>query len=274
MAESSSKGKFMLAAAMAIGLALSSAGEDVHSKPAAAESGIGALGPLRPGVTAASVFAELLAHNDSRKSELAGYSSFRTYAVVDLKGKVHAQETGRMEFQAPDKKSFVVTSEAGSVIVRRLALNALIDSEVQAASGKEHRDSSISPSNYTLQLLGEQQLGKYHCFVAQAIPKRKDKYLFEGKVWIDDHDFAIVRIEGHPAKKLSFWIERAEFVRKYQKIDGFWLPQRDETLVRVRLYGTKILTIDHRDYVVRGGSGGGPSVAEQRVLARSHATGD
>jgi hypothetical protein len=66
-------------------------------------------------------------------------------------------------------------------------------------------------------------------------------------------DYSVVRIEGHPAKKLSFWIERADFVRQYQKIDGFWLPQKDQTLVQVRLYGKKILTIDHQDYVVNAG---------------------
>jgi len=84
-------------------------------------------------------------------------------------------------------------------------------------------------------------------------PKRKDKYLFERKLWIDVEDYSVVRIEGHPAKKLSFWIQRADFVRQYQKIDGFWLPQKDQTLVQVRLYGKKVLTIDHRDYVVNAG---------------------
>jgi len=29
---------------------------------------------------------------------------------------------------------------------------------------------------------------------------------------IDTQDFAVVRIAGHPQKKLSFWIERADFV--------------------------------------------------------------
>jgi hypothetical protein len=29
---------------------------------------------------------------------------------------------------------------------------------------------------------------------------------------------------------------------------GFWLPQRDLTFVDVRLYGKKVLTIDHHDY--------------------------
>jgi len=206
------------------------------------------LEPLRPGVTESQVFAELLAHNERRRAELLEYTSVRTYQVVDLKGKVHAQEIGRMEFRAPDKKSFVVTSEGGSELIRHLALNPLIASEIEAASGKERHESAIAPENYTLTLLGEQQVGPYHCFVAQAIPKRTDKYLFQGKVWIDSQDYAIARIEGRPAKKLSFWIERADFVRRYQKISGFWLPERDETFVQVKMYGEKVLMINHQDY--------------------------
>jgi hypothetical protein len=209
--------------------------------------------PLRPGVTESRVLAELAAHNEQRRAVLHDYSVLRTYQVIDLKGKVHAEEVGRMEFLAPDKKTFTVNSEAGSGLVRRMALDSLIKSEIETAAGKEHHDSAISADNYSLNLLGEQQVGTYRCFVAVAAPKRKDKYLVEGKLWIDVKDYSVVRIEGHPAKKLSFWIERADFVRQYQKIGGFWLPQKDQTLVQVRLYGKKLLTIDHRDYAVNAG---------------------
>jgi len=227
------------------------------------------LEPLRSGVTEGQIVAELLAHNDLRKTALADYSALRTYQVVDLKGKVHAEEIGRMEFRAPDKKTFVVTSEKGSGLIRHLALNPLISSEIETASGKEHHDSAIAPDNYTLTLLGGQQVGPHRCFVMQAVPKRKDKYLFEGKLWIDVEDYAVVRIEGHPAKKLSFWIERADFVRQYQKIGGFWLPQRDETFVQVRLYGKKILTIDHQDYVVNVAQNKEVSTPAQEARARA-----
>ena len=212
------------------------------------------LEPLRPGVSGDQIFEELTAHNDLRKSELRDYTALRTYQVVDLKGKVHAEEIGKMEFHAPDQKVFLVTSESGSGLVRKMAFNPLISSEIKAAAGKEHHDSAISPANYSLELLGEQQVGPYHCFVAQAVPKRKDKYLFEGKLWIDADDYAVVRIEGHPAANLSFWIKRADFIRQYQKIDGFWLPQKDETFVRVKLYGNKVLSIDHDGYVINGKS--------------------
>jgi hypothetical protein len=208
--------------------------------------------PLPPDIDENRLFSELLTHNELRNAALASYTEQRTYQVTDLTGRVRAQEIGQMEYRAPDKKTFATTSESGSVLVRRLALNPLIASEIDAASGRQHHDSAITPANYTLELLGEQQLGPYRCIIARAKPKRPDKYLFEGKVWIDSEDFAVVRITGHPAKKLSFWIERVEFVREYQKIDGFWLPLKDETHVQVRMYGQKVLTIDHQNYIVAG----------------------
>jgi hypothetical protein len=99
----------------------------------------------------------------------------------------------------------VVTAEEGSGLIRHMALDPQIASEIAAPAGKEHYDSAITPANYTFDMVGEQQVGPYRCFVAQAIPERRDKYLFEGKVWMDIQDYAIVRVEGHPAKKPSFW---------------------------------------------------------------------
>lgn len=198
------------------------------------------------------IFAQLVDRNQVRADALLEYSASRTYQVRHPNGKVHAQVEGRMEFHAPDTKVFHVTSEQGSGIVRRLALNPLIASEVKAAAGKDRHDSAITPANYTLELIGEDTVGPYRCYLLEATPKRVDKYLFVGKVWIDENDFAVVRIEGRPAASLSFWIKRAEFVRQYQKIDGFWLPQKDETTVEVRLYGKKVLTIEHYDYAVKG----------------------
>jgi hypothetical protein len=234
------------------------------------------LEPLRPGISESQLFAELDARNELRKSALLDYTVRRTYQVVDLKGKVHAQEVGQMEFHAPDQKNFVATSETGSGLIRRMALNPLISSEIEAAAGKVHHDSTISPANYSLELLGEQQVGPYRCFVAQVVPKRKEKYLFEGKLWIDSEDYAIVRIEGHPAKKLSFWIERADFVRQYQKVDRFWLPEKDQTLVQVRLYGKKVLTIEHANYVVNAAqnNAGQSNVASNNTAKNNVAQND
>lgn len=217
------------------------------------------LSPLqapRQSMTGDELFARLLEHNRLREVRLQEYSAIRSYDVSSDNGKVYAEELVREEYRAPDHKTFVTKSEKGSTLVRDLVLNRLIASESDASSGRAHRDSSIGPANYEFNLLGEQDVGQYHCVVVEARPRRKDKYLFEGKVWIDADDYAIVRIAGQPAKSLSFWITRADFVRQYQKIGDFWLPAKDETFVHMRLYGKKMLTIDHMGYAINEGAGG------------------
>jgi hypothetical protein len=233
----------------------------------------GPLGALHPGITVNQIFSELLARDRLQSETLLEYTVRRTYQVTDLNGKVHAEKIGHLAYRAPDEKTFVGTSERGSRLIRHFVLNPLIASDIEVASGKQRHDSSISPANYTLQLLGEQQVGPYRCFVAQATPKRREKHLFEGKVWIDVRDYAVVRIEGHPAKRLSFWIKRADFVRQYQKIGGFcfpqggfWLPQKDETFVQVRVWGMKVLTINHPDYSVNRSPADNRSVERTQSL--------
>ena len=215
----------------------------------------GALQPARADATPEQIFAELVRRNELRNAALRSYTVERSYAVTDPKGKVHAQKTVRLDYRAPDTKSFATISEKGSAVVRRLVLNRLMESETEAASGKSHRDSTINTANYTFTLLGEQDLGANHCYVVQATPTRSDKYLFDGKVWIDAQDYAVVQIVGHPAKKLSMWVDKADFVRRYQKIGEFWLPLKDETSVHVRFYGSKILTIDHERYTINEAKG-------------------
>ena len=212
------------------------------------------LDPPAPGISGGDIFRDLLQHNDMRSAELKQYSAIRTYEVVNPSGKLYARQVVRLDYRAPDTKMFMTTFEEGSGLVRQMVFKRLIESETDAAAGKEHHDSSITPANYSFELLGEEQAGPYYCFVIQATPKRQDKYLFEGTIWIDVEDFAIAKIAGHPARRPSFWIERADFVRQYQKIGQFWLPLKDETVVHVRLNGIKILTIDHGEYAVNEGT--------------------
>jgi hypothetical protein len=213
------------------------------------------LGPAFEGMTGDQLFAKLLDSNRARDARLRQYSAVRTYRVTNDKGKLYAQEIVRVDYQAPDRKDFRTVSEEGSGLVRDLVLKRLIESESETSSGRAHHDSAIKPANYEFNLLGEQDIGSYHCLVAEAAPKRKDKYLFEGKVWIDAQDYAIVRIAGHPAKSLSFWVTRGDFVRNYEKVGDFWLPAQDETLVHMRLYGKKVLSIHHADYSVNQDAG-------------------
>lgn len=228
----------------------------VGARPAAGDEPPGTVTPLAApfqGMTADVLFAKLVERNRLRESRLLGYQAVNTYQVANQQGRVYAEEVVRVNYRAPHQKTLVTDSVAGSRLICDLVLKRLIESEAETSSGRAHHDSSIQPANYRFNLLGEQRVGPYRCFVVEAIPRRRDKYLFEGRIWIDTQDFAIVRIAGQPAKSLSFWIKRADFVRRYQKMGEFWLPIGDETLVDVRFYGKRVLSIDRGDYAINGG---------------------
>src|ERR1700739_675696 len=66
--------------------------------------------PSQRDIDETKLFSELLAHNEIRNAALAGYTEERTYAVTEMTGKVRAEESGQMEYRAPGKKTFVITS--------------------------------------------------------------------------------------------------------------------------------------------------------------------
>jgi len=80
----------------------------------------------------------------------------------------------------------------------------LIQSEGETSAGREHHDSAITAANYTFVLAGMEEVGPYHCFILEATPKRKDKYLFEGKIWIETEDFAVAKNRRAPREETLF----------------------------------------------------------------------
>ncbi|MGE5326884.1 MAG: hypothetical protein ACM3NO_07580 [Deltaproteobacteria bacterium] len=199
------------------------------------------------------LFSKLVERNDERARLLERYSGTREYELRNDKDQLSAREVVRVEFRAPDSKSFQTVSEEGSKWIRRFVFKGLIASETEAASGREHRDSSITQLNYSFRYLGQENLDGRPCYVVYATPKRVDKYLFEGTVWIDSQDVAVAKIDGHPAKSPSFWIRRVDWVRRYGKVGDFWLPQKDVTFTDVRIFGRKKLVINYQGYVVNSG---------------------
>jgi len=196
------------------------------------------------------LFSKLVERNEERTRRLRQYNGIRQYELRNDQGKLAARTVVRMEYRAPDIKIFNTVSEEGSRWIRTFVFNRLMKNEAEAAAGREKRDSSITPHNYAFRFAGEEDAEGYPCYRVEAIPKRKDKYLFEGNVWIDSRDFAVVKIVAHPARNPSFWIKRVDWVRRYGKVGDFWLPVKDETVTDIRIFGVKHLSIDYRDYIV------------------------
>jgi hypothetical protein len=219
----------------------------VHTRAESAAPPAATRPPSNAAMTAESLLSQMVEHDRRRAVSLLEYSANRRYQVTNRNGKLRLETQVSLRYQSPDSKEFKILSESGPALLRNM-IKSLLNLEVEATLGPGSYASSITPANYTFQIAGKDTVDGYSCFVVQAILKRKDKYLFQGKIWIDDNEFAIVRIVGRPAERPSFWIKSADFTRHYQKIGEIWLPLRDETVSQVRIFGENVLTIDHGDY--------------------------
>ena len=119
--------------------------------------------------------------------------------------------------------------------------------------------------DYDILYMGQQQQDELHTYVFDVAPKRieKGKRYFQGRIWVDDQDFQIVKTNGknvpqiHNAKHPEKENLSPSFMTWRTQIDGkYWFPTytlADETL-HFSLEDVRLREILHYDDYKRFGS--------------------
>jgi hypothetical protein len=200
----------------------------------------------------------MVARNQERARALESYRSRRHYHL-DYSGVLGSRQADMVVdvlYHSPSEKEFAVVSESGSKWICNHVLRRLMQVEQQNAQPGARERTEINPANYNFRLLNmETGPDGTPYYVLQAEPKTENTYLFRGKVWVEGRDFAVVRIEGEPAKNPSRWTKQSDFKHEYQCLEGFWLPARNDTLTQLHLLGQSHLTIEYKDYQVTRAEG-------------------
>lgn len=165
-------------------------------------------------------------------------------------GELSAEMLVRVDYRAPDQKEFTIESETGSKALLRHVLHRLLDDEKEATSLKNRTRAALTLDNYSFSCTGVEGPAADRQYLFHVSAKRKDKFLYDGTIWVDAREYAVTRIEAEPAQNPSRWIKAAKITHIYSKVGDYWLPQHNESVSRIRLGGTAILTIDYIDYQI------------------------
>jgi len=209
-----------------------------------------AAAPAPPPLTSDEVVARMIAMDAERAAKDRGYRGTRHY-TIDYKGfpgDKHAEMVVQVVSNPPNKE-FTIISETGSNLLLNRVLHKLIEGELEANGGKNQREVKLTPENYSFGLVGIEDVEGIPCYALQVKPKRDNKFLYRGKVWIDAQDFAVVQISAKPAKNPSFWISSVQIEQRYEKRGDLWLPRTNQSTSKVRFFGGRAeLTVDYQEY--------------------------
>ena len=201
--------------------------------------------------SADEIVARMGAHDADRQLAMEGYEGMRKYILENEGRHKHAEMIVRVNGDPDGTKHFEIVSEDGWKAAHKHVLRKMLDSEAETSRPGERAKSRLNADNYNFQLVGVEAVGDRPAYVLELAPKRKERYLFRGRIWVDKEDYALVRAEGNPAENPSFWTKSTHFVHNYGKNGPVWFPVFTQSVTDVRIFGTTCLNIEYFDYMPR-----------------------
>ena len=223
-------------------------------QPAGAQQTAAAVAVVNGPLSTEQVVKNMVSMNLDRFKALHGYRVTEAYHLEyhGFLGTRDASMVVDATYQSPGTETFAVHSATGSRLIINKVFRKLLKVEQQVLGTDAKKRAALDENNYEFTLTGYHSTPAGSVYVLRVKPRRRSEFLYRGQIWVDARDFAIVRVEGEPAKALSFWVRSTEFKRVYGKVSDFWLPANNHSVSRIRFGGSAKLTIQYSNYVITG----------------------
>jgi hypothetical protein len=211
-----------------------------------------AIAPLHSAMGTQQIVEKLVRRNLERAQSLTAYQGVRTYRLDyhGFLGSRSAEMVVDVKFQSPGTKEFTVRSSTGSKLIIEKVFMKLLESEKEALSEANQASVALNNDNYIFTSEGCEYMPNGSRYVLSVKPRTKNKFLYSGRIWINAEDFAVMRMEGEPAKNPSFWTKETKIEQVYTKVGDFWLPLSNRSTSNIRLGGRASFSIEYKDYQI------------------------
>ena len=178
-----------------------------------------------------------------------GYTGSRRYVLDNQRLHKHAELFVNVKCDTHGTKHFEILAEEGWRAATEHVLRKMVESEAETSLPQMRVKTRLAPDNYVFRIAPGDVIEGRSVFVIDIAPRRSDKYLFRGRIWVDAKDYALVRAEGEPAKNASFWIRSVHFVQQYRPNGSFWFPSSTDSTTEALIFGRTKVSISYFNYL-------------------------
>ena len=185
--------------------------------------------------TAETIIASMTQARAENRARLRPYVVTREYKLYGKERQATKSEVvADVTFVPPDSKEYTIQQINGSGL-GKMIIGRMLEKEAEVT--KDSGATDISPDNYDFRFIREEEVSGQRCYVLQLLPRRKDKNLLRGNIWVDANTYLLRRTEGQPAKAPSWWVRDVSVAFVYGDVGGMWLQTASEATAHVRILG-------------------------------------
>ena len=184
-----------------------------------------------------TIVSRMISVQQGNQAKLRAYTVKRNYQLMDKQEQPKGQLVANITVRPPNEKQYNIESSSGGLGGK--VLRDIVQKETEAP--KEAQRKELSPDNYDFQLVGAEQVDGRNCYVLSLNPRREEKDLIRGKVWVDAADYRIHRVEGNTVKSPSWWIRDVHILMLFASVDGMWLHTFTHAVADVRFKGKYVM---------------------------------
>jgi hypothetical protein len=182
-----------------------------------------------------AIAARMAQARAENRARLRPYIVTREYKLYGKERQATKSEVvADVTFVPPDSKEYTIQQINGSGL-GKMIIGRMLAKEAEVT--RDYGATDISPDNYDLRLIREEEVSGQRCYVLELVPRRKDKNLLRGNIWVDVNTYLLRRTEGEPAKAPSWWVRDVRIALRYGDVGGMWLQTASEATARVRILG-------------------------------------
>ena len=219
---------------------------------------------------ATAIVSRMAQARAENRARLRPYIVTRDYKLFGKeRAKTKAQVIADVSFVPPDSKQYAIEQANGAGLGERI-VRRMLESETEVA--KDYRLTDFSPDNYEFRFSREEEINGHRCYVLELLPKREEKNLLRGHIWVDASSYLLHRVDGSPAKGPSWWLRDVRIVLVYSDVEGMWLQTTSESTATVRILGQHTMESRDMNYEISEPVAAGSSPPVN--LLKEHAPGE
>jgi hypothetical protein len=185
--------------------------------------------------TADAIIARMAQARAVNRARLRPYVVTRNYKLFGKdETKARSEVIADVAFVPPNSKKYTIEKTSGSglgqILVRRMLAN-------EAEVTKDYVATDVSADNYDFRFIREADVDGQRCYVLELLPRRVERHLLHGNIWVDANTYLLHRFEGELVKPPSWWVRDVSITFVYGDVGGMWLQTATEAAADVRILG-------------------------------------